>query len=67
MQGAEVLWLSSGVQLEPVGVLGLLKVWRCDGATDTYRRNSSEKLSLGLRKVSAEWFCLHKNWIYIVE
>jgi hypothetical protein len=35
MQGAEVLWLPSGVQIEPVGVLGLLKVWLCDGATDT--------------------------------
>ena len=54
MQGAEVLWLSPGVQIEMVGVLGLLKVWRCDRDTDTWWRNSSEQLSLGLRKVSAE-------------
>jgi len=52
MQGVEVLWLSSGVQIEPVGVLGLLKVCRCDGATDTYWRNRSEQLSLGLREVT---------------
>ena len=65
MQGVKVLWLSSGVQIEPVRVLGLLKVCRCDGATDTYWRNGSEQLSLGLREVSAERFRLRKNWIYI--